>query len=455
MSGNYLKKNKKPRVGTVVFFLLYFLGITVFFVGLYQAVLFLNGWLTDYEAAQPKVKCQQVFEELFAQPDWESLYQRALCQDTAYETSAHYGAYMRAKQAGQELRYYETSAGLSDDKKYVVTLGEEKIAAFTLTSRRQEANAIPEWELGSVELFFSRREAVKILTEPDCTVYVNGVALSQAQVIQTLHTQAENYLPEGVHGLRQQWMYVDGLLVAPEVTAVDAEGNAVELVYERESNTYVQVSSVTEMTQEQADTVVRAAKTYCRFMIRQESLYNMSKLFDQDSEIYQTISGRGPWTHTYKSYRFTEPELRNYYRYSDTLYSVMLKMSLYVTSTWDSEKEFPLESTFFLEQQEDGRWLVNNMTNVDVQKQTTMVRLTYLADGQTVRSEMVDAAATQLTAPVVNVPGGKTFAGWYRMETDEAGRITYSLAFLPDENGTVTFSGEKLLESMTLYALFE
>ena len=95
------------------------------------------------------------------------------------------------------------------------------------------------------------------------------------------------------------------------------------------------------------------------------------------------------------------------------------------------------------------------MTNVDVQKVTTLVRLTYVADGQVIATEMVDAAAMALTVPTVSVPEGKEFAGWYRMETDEAGKTVYSLAFMPDEAGLVTLSGEQVLESMELHALFQ
>lgn len=455
MRGKYEAPGKKLRVGTVIFYVLYVLGIAAFFVGLNWAVSFLTGWLTDYEAAQPTVKCQQVFDQVFAQPDWAAIYQSAGCEDTQYETASHYAAYMEAKQGDQPLRYHETSAGLSDDKKYVVTLGDEKVAVFTLTSQQQDANAIPDWSLGNIEVFFSRQEAVTVMTEADCTVYINGVALTEEHVIQTLHTEAENYLPEGVHGLRQQWLYADGLLVAPQVTAVDAAGQAVALQYDESSRTYFQAAEEMVMTQEQADTVLTAVKSYCRYMIRQESAYQMSKLFDKESEIYKTIVGRGSWAQDYKSYRFTEPEFYGYYRYSDKLYSVVVKISLLVTSPWDSVKEFPVESTVFLQQQEDGKWLVCNMTNVDVQETTTLVRLTYLANGQAIRSEMVDAAAKVLTVPIPEAPEGKVFAGWYRMETDAKGQVTYSLAFLPDENGMVTFSGEQALESMRLYALFE
>ena len=447
-------KTKKCRAGTVIFFSLYALGIIAFFVGLYFAVGYLQAWLTDYEAAQPTVKCAQVFEQLFVKPDWEALYYQAGCENTEYEDATHYRMYMEAKQAGQELHYHETSAGLSKDKKYVVTLGEEKVAVFTLTSTGQEADAIPEWSLGEIELFFTRQEAVRVLTSPDCTVYINGVALTEDHTVQVLETTAEEYLPEGVHGLRKRWVYVDTLLVPPEVTAVDANGQPVTLSYDAEQNLYAQSFETAVLPQEDADRVVAAAKTYCRYMIRQESKYNLSKVFDETSEIFQTIIKRGPWSQELKSYRFSQPEFSGYYRYSDTLYSVMMKMSMHVVSTWGAKKDFPLDYTFFMQQQEDGKWLVYNMTNVDVQQSHTKVRLTYVVDGQTVSSQMVDAAATVLTAPAVSVPEGKEFAGWYRIETDENGKTVYSLAFMPDEEGIVTLSGEQMLEGMTLYALF-
>ena len=66
---------------------LYVLGIAAFFVGLHYATNWLDGWLTDYEAAQPDVKCRAVFAQLFEKPDWEALYTQAGCSDTEYESA--------------------------------------------------------------------------------------------------------------------------------------------------------------------------------------------------------------------------------------------------------------------------------------------------------------------------------------------------------------------------------
>jgi len=449
------KTAKKIRVGTVIFYVLYALGILAFFLGLNWGVRTFGAWLTDYEAAQPNVKCSQVFKELFAQPDWEALYHRAGCQDTTYENAAHYRVYMQQKLGDGQLQYHETSAGLSNDKKYVVTLQAKKIATFTLTSQKTGETGIPDWELGDVEVFFSREEDVRILTDPDCKVYVNGVELGQEHVTQTLHTTAEEYLPEDIHGLRQQWMYLDGLLVPPQVTAVDGTGQPVELTYDAETNTYAQDFPSLTISQDQMDFVEKAAKTYCRFMISQEGVYELGKVFDKNSQIYSTIRRRESWLHENKGYRFSEPVFSNYYRYSDTLYSVILTMTMEVKRMDSTMKEFPLQSTFFLQQQEDGKWLVSDMTNVDVQQTTTMVRLQYWVNGQQVHTEMVNAAADSLTLPEITEPDGKTFTGWYQQQKDENGQTIYALIFLPDEQGVVNLPGDQMLESMTLHALFQ
>ena len=49
----------------------------MFFVGIFITLNWLNGWLGKYEAAQPTIKCQQVFDQLFANPDWAQLYRLA------------------------------------------------------------------------------------------------------------------------------------------------------------------------------------------------------------------------------------------------------------------------------------------------------------------------------------------------------------------------------------------
>ena len=54
-----------------------------------------------------------------------------------------------------------------------------------------------------------------------------------------------------------------------------------------------------------------------------------------------------------------------------------------------------------------------------------------------------------------NDPSVCSGKGYFEDEDDGSGKITLTVAFTPDENGNVHLSGEKPLEPMVLYALFE
>ena len=94
-------RRRGPRLGGVIFYTLYFLFIFMFFVATYMGLNRLRDWLTDYEAAQPTTKCQEVFDTLFRSPDWGVLYDAAGIEDTAYEGKEEYVAYMENKAQGK------------------------------------------------------------------------------------------------------------------------------------------------------------------------------------------------------------------------------------------------------------------------------------------------------------------------------------------------------------------
>lgn len=455
-----MSKKKRPlwkRIpyGAILFYLLYFVGIAACCYGIWFGLGWLEDWLIQYQASQPDVKSEQVFAERFADADWAAVYCELGYTDTEFETAEHYARYMEERICGAEVTYYETSAGLSGDHKYVVTAGGEKLATFTLTDKAGAEDVLRDWQYASSEIFFSREHSVRICTDQDVTVYINGTELGQSYVTKTLHTAAEGYLPEGEHGFRRQWLYVDGLLMEPEITARDAQGQAVPLLYDPETGMYEQVFAPMEVSEEERSAVIEAAKVYCRYMIGANESGTLSKYFDRSMDNYSTILYGDNWMQDYKSYNFSEAELTGFYRYTDSHFSVRLAMTLNVKRNNGTVKEYPLDSTFFLKRQEEGNWLVYRMTNVEVQEQTVTVRLRYMLDGALLEDQTVDSTAKSLTPPAVEAPEGKVFTGWYTLHTDENGNSTYSLAFLPGEDGNVSLAADKNLEPMVLYALFD
>ena len=449
------RKVKQNRRGRLIACVIYLLLVLLFLIGMNFVLRWMEGWLTDYEAAQPKVKSQQVFEMLFDQPDWAQLYEMAGLEDTIYESAAQYAAFMENKVQDKKLFYYETSAGLSGDYKYIVRMEDEKVAEFTLTAEKHETTDIPDWQLGTVKLFPVYNEAVTVYTGLERTVYINGVELEQTHVIRTAHTVAEEYIPEELDGQRRVWWYAEGFMIPPQVTVTDSQGQAVELTYDETAGVYTEL--FTEPVIPEADRIWlhEAATIYCRYMIGDISHYYMRAYIDDREPIFEKITRGSKWMQYYTAYRLAEPIFANYYSYSDSLYSVRLTMSMYLTRPDGTEKEYPLDSTFLVHKRPDGNWRVLDILNIDFQSFVTQVRLTYIQNGEIIQTDMVGSSATRLTPPAVTAPEGKVFSGWYILEKDEKGNATYSLAFKPEEDGTVKLTWEIGEEPMTLYALFE
>ena len=451
------KKKKANRTITLIFYTFYFCLVAALLAGVWYLHGWLNDYLTAYEASQPTTRCEEVFQEHFADPDWSELYVLAGISDTVYEGSDAFATWMDAKAAGKELTYVETSAGLSGDKKYVVWLGEEKLATFTLEDHNESQGMakVPDWQLGQVSLNYSYSQSVTIESSGDITVYVNGVALTDDQVIQIGTTVAEEYLPAGVHGPRIYTHYLDGLMLEPEITAADAEGNSVEVVYDEAKDMYIVRTEENTIPDDQYERVLDTAKTYALRMIEKASAKKLGEYFDTKSESYKTIISIDPWMQEwfFSGYEWGDEIISGYYRHSDDLFSVHVELSMFVTRTDDTVKEYKVDHSFFFELQ-SGKWKCINMTNVDIRQQTASVRLTFKTGDAVIFTNIYPQDTASIQPPVVTAPEGKIFDGWYRQDVAEDGSIQYTLVFAPDETGIINLPAGTKLEPMILYALF-
>ena len=450
------KHRKGPRLGGVIFYTLYFMFILVFFVATFFGLQWLQGWLTDYQAAQPTTKSQEVFDQLFSYPDWGALYDAAGIEDTPYEGKEQFVSYMENKVGDATLTFKETSAGLSGDKKYFVLLGDEKIASFTLSGQTAAITDIPDWELGGVELFFDRSETFYIKNTDGHTVEVNGVPLDDSHVIQIATTAAAERLPIGITGVSICTQEISDLMATPTVTIFDESGNPMEVSYDAGTHTFTEQTQANTISDDEREAALNAAKTYCLFMIEKASKADIAKYFDTSSEAYSVITNLSGnlWMQGNNGYRFTKEEVSDYARYSDDLFSARVSLTLNVTRKDGTTKDFGYDSTLFFRKQDTGKWLVYDATNADVNAPVGKVRLTFMNGDTVLSSEFVKTDATELDTPLVSAPEGKVFIGWYRIDKYENG-TTYTMVFDPDENGHVTIPNGTTLEPMTLYALFE
>lgn len=449
------EKYKGNKTVTKVFYTCYFLMIILFGAGLFFAQHYLVDWLTRFEAAQPTVKSEEVFQSMFTDPDWAALYAQAGIEDTQYEGTDAFVTYMEALTAGNKLTYAETSAGLSGDHKYLVKLGDKTLGWFTLTNKAAPDAPIPDWQFHELSLKVNRAERVAVQILDGHTAYVNGIALSDQNTTRKISTVAEDYLPDGTSGIRWHVQEVDGLLIPPEVTVLDENGNECPVFYDEATGIYMEPApEAEEIPQELAQRAIYAGEAYSYFMVnRYTSLFR--NYFATGTQTYRNIMSMDRWQQSSKSAAITGQEVSDYVRYTDTLFSVRVKMTMELTRKDNSIKEYPMDATLFFESRKAG-WMVIAMTNLDVTAQTNQVRLTFMLEDTELSSQFYyDDKTENIFSPTVTAPEGQVFIGWAKKEVSADGTTTMTVVYTCDDSFRLIVPSDTKLEANTLYALFE
>ena len=464
------KKKSGPRLGGVIFYTLYFMFILIFFLGTFLGLTWLHGWLTDYEMAQPDGKAEQVFTQLFTDPDWGALYDAAGAKDSAYEGRDAYVSYMEDKVGDSQLNYLETSAGLSGNKKYLVRLEKEKVASFSLVDKAKNENEdmtnkfknmsrIPDWQLGAVEVFFNREGTYYIEKLDGHTAFVNDVPLTDELTIQVATTLAEKYLPEGTTGVSMCTQQIDGLMAQPTVTIFDKSGKQMEVTYDEATRTFTERLESNTMSDDQRDAAIKAAETYCNWMLAVDNdRGHAAQILDPTGTAYKDLTSIPRdqlWVQSNNGFTYDNINVSDFALYAGDIFSVRVTLDVNVTRTDGSIKNYPFNSSMFFRKNDSGKWLCFNTTNVDVSQPVGRVRLTFMNGENEVHSQFYGTDSKEIVTPVVPTPEGKVFTGWVTIEKDDSGAMVYNLQFQPDEEGKVAIPEGTILKPMTLYALFQ
>lgn len=437
------KRRFTPRTSTLIFYTVYAMLVLGFLAGMIWCHHWLTARLTDYEAAQPTVKCQEVFEKHFRDPDWEALYKLLDIPDTTFEGSEAFARYMEARVGGEELTYRRTSAELTNRMEYVVLCREEPIGRFTLASPPHTPSQIPDWHLDEMELFYEYSHSVQIRKLAGQTVYINGVALDESYTIQIDTTSAEDYLPEGSHDTTLHTQRLEGLLVEPEVSVTDELGNPVEVEYDPMAKLYFTVLPLQpEINPEQENAVLQAAAACARFLTGVITEETLSQHFAPGYEAYWHITSAEPWMEAV-AISLGSGTVTEFRSYSQDVFSARVTLPLAATDREGNTRDFTVEATFIF-QKRSGKWLCLNLTREDMTLPVSRVRVTFINGDAVISSEFYPTDISRLITPVVS---GSDFSGWAILRQG-----TLVPVFTPGQ--VAVYTKENPLMPMTLYAQF-
>ena len=210
-----------------------------------------------------------------------------------------------------------------------------------------------------------------------------------------------------------------------------------------------------KISEEEKNLALNALKVYAKYGIKEATGAEVATYFDTTGSAYKSIIQTVlTWTKGNNGISFDKDTVSNYCRYGDNQFSVYVTTELTIKLTDGGTQTKSINSTLLFEKK-GGSWKVTKMTNADVAETVGQVRLTFMNGTTVLSNDFYDIESTSLDTPLISVPTGKVFSGWYRETVKANGSVEQFLVFVPDENGEVTIPSGTKLEPMVLYPLFE
>ena len=417
--------------------------LIVFFVmGMRVKLNDLEQQLKDYESAQPEPCSVLVFDELFSEPDWETLYSLAQIPDTVFEGKEQYATYMETLVGDLPLTYQEEPQPAEDIRIYQVLASDMYIGSFQLKSSPTETSI--EWSFDSLSLISHYNESVNIQKLSTHTVYINGVPLDDSYTTRTISVCDEDYLPRGVYNVWLHTQQVTGLMLPPEITAVDKTGQTVEVTYEPATNTYITADSIFVSTEAEETAALDALKAFVHYKVNRYNPLDISDRFDIESPFF-LASEEDVWESSNLPPDFGNEQIIGFYRCNKNVFCIWVELDAYVYRINGTLKEYNmLKSMLF--QKNGNSWLCIGISDLDQALLDTQVRVTFMNQGVCLSSELYPETSTTLQTPLLGTDDGSILTAWVCNET--------GMVFTPDSNGLVTLPEGMILRPMVLYAQF-
>lgn len=412
--------------------------------------------LVVFEQAQPNYRCQQIFDELFQNPDWGKLYDLAGIQDSPYEGKEAFVAYMSQTVDGGGLSYHQIRFDPAEPLVYEIRSGEETIGSFSMENHGTSPE-VPKWELGQLKLQFTADQSFQIKTPQGCSVLVNGIALDESHMIRQDYVQSLGEKKIQLPGT--QVLEVRGLLQTPQITVTDSAGAELQVSFDEAAGLFsVPTEDSAAISDEEREIALEAVKNYCKFMINKGGgRANLKKYFKADTDTYNAIVGSDlSWIQKEKDHGYANETVTDYIRYNDNSFSARVSLTWQLTRPDGSVKESQVEKSLVFERDSKNGWLCTRMTGLDLTESISQVRITFMNGDEVLTSCLLDAGSKTISCPKVTAPEGKVFSGWMTQKQAQDGSSYYQRVLIPEADGNAAVpDGILPLEPMILYPVFE
>ena len=349
-----------------LFYKIYFVALALALVAAVIFIWWLNGFLEDYEEAQPKHVADAIFEKYYKSGDFSLLAEKC-AESNPFESAEAVGAYLRENYAGAEMSC-TTGASKNGAPTYIVKVGDYKISSFTLKEREDKTSRGWEtYEEGDFEVYYDTAK-LTVIAPTGYAVEIDGTALTDSFIAERgiLSPEAEaNLLPEGVEGVTYVKYTVEGLLEDPQIKATSPEGRVAPVTYEEKDGAYHAYPLFDEALEAQlSEYVVEAVSQYALMMSDDQYWGNVSQYFDPESAIYDDAQDVSQYTWfqlDHDSASIRDSSASQFLRYGEDVFSCRVKFTEVLTQGAKEFKDF-FDSTVIW-RNVGGVWKICGMIN--------------------------------------------------------------------------------------------
>ncbi len=346
-------KVAKPRRSLPLFYKIYFSALGVFVLLLVIGAVAFNGWLADYNETLPETISENFFASVFASGDTDSLLSLSGAKPSEFETEEDLAAYIEQTFASGDLSYTSISTGSTAlEKKYIVKSGEYKVADFSLIK-----NPDGSWSPMGVRLHLPKAASVSCKVLSSSTLFIGDKAVEQTYVTDRTPHEHAAYLPDGVQ--KPEWVTytVSGLTKTPEISVIDRNGNAPELVPDQDG---VFCESVLYDIPENdiTDRLVTAAKKYAACMQNDASKSSVYPYFEKGTPLYESIrTAENMFVWDHNGYAFEDEAVSEFFRYDENTVSVRIAFTHILKKAGRQDYRDRTDITYFA-RKIDGKYMI-------------------------------------------------------------------------------------------------
>lgn len=338
-----------------------FIAVAIIFVG--RAMDKLDIVLDEYENSLPKYTVQSIFDEYFADPDFESLMALADCHAEGFNTDEDLAELFYNSTEGKKITWVYVAG--SDKTKINVKADGVKFAQYSIKACDETTeNGFATYELDSIRLYYKTPYSVKIKVPFNYTVSLNGVMLTDEYKTQSgITSDLRDTIPEGTYKFSYDEYTVKNLLCPYVPVAYNSKNEAVSLEYDEESETYTADFLYDDGLKSEFESwVIEAVEVYAARIQNAASMSQIRDYFEVGTETYERIKENpGSFVWDYDSYEFEDQSADDFYAYDESTFSCVVKLTQVMHWTNKEDYRENINVTIYLRCDDDGEYMIYDL----------------------------------------------------------------------------------------------